>query len=89
MAMLRAREAFSCDVGNPPRPRIVTEGHLVPDDDPVVKGREHLFEKLPDYQARLEARGGPDVKATPPVETAAQAPGEKRASVKGPSGTKG
>lgn len=62
MAILRCTESFAGDDN-----RVVTAGSLVDADDPVVKGREHLFEPVETFMAR---RAG--------VEQATAAPGEVR-----------
>ena len=48
--------------------RVVPNGALVDSDDPIVKGREHLFRPVP-------AKG-----AAPVVEQATAAPGEQRST---------
>ncbi|MER7212459.1 hypothetical protein ACFYY8_33615 [Streptosporangium sp. NPDC001559] len=49
-------------------PRVVPVGHLVEDGDPLLVGREHLFEPVETHLARRE----------PAVEQATAAPGERR-----------
>lgn len=56
MAILQARETFF--VGR----RTITVREIVSSSDPIVKGREHLFNRLEE----------------PVVEQATSAPGEKR-----------
>lgn len=51
------------------RPRVVRKGTAIAAADPVVKGREHLFDTAEDA-----VRG--------PVEQATAAPGEKRTAAK-------
>jgi hypothetical protein len=58
-------------------PRVVTAGDLVDDGDPVIKGREHLFESVDAYVAARQPGA-----VLPPgpaeVEQATAAPGERR-----------
>ena len=58
--VLRAKETFF--VGNAK----LTKGQLVNDDDPIVKGKEHLFESTEEV-------------AIPMVEQATANPGQRRA----------
>lgn len=67
MAIKRVKEPFAARVGGVPRN--YTTGQLLDEADPVVKGREHLFE---DVETHVEGR-------REPVEQATAAPGEKRA----------
>lgn len=60
----RAKSSF-VTASNPPR--VVRSGALFQDSDPVIQGREGLFEDVDDYIERLK---GP--------EQATAAPGEKR-----------
>lgn len=64
--VLRATQAFAADDSRG-IPRVFTPGALVKDDDPIVKGREHLFESV---EATVEKSSS--------VERATAAPGEKR-----------
>lgn len=64
MATLRVKEPFAVDVKG--APRVLTAGQLVDSADPVVKGREHLFETLDTYMDRKAP------------EQATAAPGERR-----------
>lgn len=66
MATLRVREAFAVPQGG--ISRVMRPGDLVRDDDPIVKGREGLFEPIESAVSRNEVR----------VEQATGAPGEKR-----------
>lgn len=66
----RAKQSFWA--GKPPR--MVHAGDLVADNDPIVKGREHLFEDAGAYVQR-EARR---------VEQATSAPGERRSVAPAP-----
>ena len=43
-AQVVARQPFAVEIGD--RDVIVHEGDVFPANDPVVKGREHLFEPL-------------------------------------------
>jgi hypothetical protein len=72
MATLRCKEPFSADIKGVPR--VVPAGQLVDSSDPIVKGREHLFESVDAHMASRDA--APDTRAA--VETATSAPGEKR-----------
>ncbi|MGW0821830.1 hypothetical protein [Streptomyces sp. NPDC002845] len=47
MAIKRCRSSFAATVGGVPR--VMRAGALVNDDDPVLKGREHLFEDVETY----------------------------------------
>lgn len=67
MSIKRATQAFTAYVGGVPR--VVHVGDLVKEDDPVLKGRGHLFENVEDHVRR--PRSGP-------VEAATAEPGEKR-----------
>lgn len=68
MSLIRCREPFSADVDGVPR--TVAAGALVDESDPIVKGREALFETVDDYAARTNR--------VRPVEAATAEPGEKR-----------
>jgi hypothetical protein len=68
MATLRVKEPFAVDVKG--APRVLTAGQLVDSTDPVVKGREHLFEAIEAYMVRSSP------------EQATAAPGEKRSVAK-------
>ena len=59
--MLRVKETFFLAVKSGP-PLAVPKGQLVGEKDPVVKGREHLFEKVAEPQ-RLD--GNQKLKARP------------------------
>ncbi|MYU24757.1 hypothetical protein [Streptomyces sp. SID8352] len=63
---LRCKKSFSAYVNG--APRVVKTGQLVPDDDPIVKGRETSFESV---DAHLAAR-------RPRVEQATADPGQPR-----------
>jgi hypothetical protein len=67
MATLRCKEPFSADLGGVPR--TIPAGALLDSTDPIVKGREHLFESVDVYMDR---------RAPAAVEAATAAPGEKR-----------
>lgn len=62
----RCKAAFAANAGGVPR--VLRPGTLVPDDDPVIKGREHLFE---DVEAYMDRRA-------PQVEDATAEPGTRR-----------
>jgi len=70
MATLRCKEPFSADIKGVPR--VVPAGQLLDSDDPIVKGREHLFEPVESFMASRV------VEVSESVETATAAPGEKR-----------
>jgi hypothetical protein len=70
MATLRCKEPFAADIKGVPR--VVPAGALVDSNDPVVKGREHLFEPVDAFMERRTAD----------VEQATAAPGEKRSIAK-------
>lgn len=74
MATLRCKEPFSADIKGVPR--VVPAGQLVDSSDPIVKGREHLFESVDAHMASRDT--APDTMAA--VETATAAPGEKRSA---------
>jgi hypothetical protein len=74
MATLRCKEPFSADIDGVPR--TIPGGALIDSSDPIVKGREHLFETVDVYMAGRESKAAP-------VESASAAPGEKR-SVRAP-----
>lgn len=79
MAVLRVREAFACHYRGVDE--VFPPGRLVDSGDPVVKGREHLFESV-EVAASRESRaplGGV-------VESATAAPGEKRSVAVKPEG---
>lgn len=65
MATLRCKEPFSCDINGVPR--TIAAGALVDSADPIVVGREALFESVDAFVSR-QAR----------VEEATAEPGEKR-----------
>ncbi|AMS03166.1 head-tail connector protein [Gordonia phage Herod] len=73
MTVLRAREAFACSDAHG-TPRVVRPGDLFDSTDPLVTGRETLFEPVEVATQRSEAvvAGGSS------VESATAAPGEKR-----------
>lgn len=68
--LLRVKATFAL-LG--PATRMVRKGTIVAASDPVVKGREHLFEVV----APTPAASAPSHSA-PVVEAATAAPGEKR-----------
>lgn len=74
MTVLRAREAFACSDAQG-TPRVVRPGDLFDSTDPMVTGRETLFEPVEVATQRSEAvvAGG-----SSSVESATSAPGEKR-----------
>ncbi|UYL86860.1 hypothetical protein SEA_RAVENCO17_7 [Gordonia phage RavenCo17] len=73
MTVLRAREAFACSDSHG-TPRVVRPGDLFDSTDPLVTGRENLFEPVEVATQRSEAvvAGGSG------IEAATAAPGEKR-----------
>ncbi|WP_435215907.1 hypothetical protein [Streptomyces sp. bgisy034] len=62
----RCKAAFAATVNGVPK--VMRPGTLVPDDDPVIKGREHLFEDVDAFMQRK----------TPRVEEATAEPGARR-----------
>lgn len=76
MAIKRCKAAFSAYVGG--QIRMVNAGELLEESDPVIRGRDHLFEDVGTYVEQRRA----DAQATqlpPTVERATAEPGEKRA----------
>lgn len=70
MAIKRCKAAFAVSVNGVPR--MVTVGQLVDASDPVIKGREALFEDVETFMSDKAARQAPQ------VEQATAEPGEKR-----------
>lgn len=70
MAIKRCTSAFAASVDGVPR--MYTVGQLVDASDPVIKGREGLFEDVETHMADKAARQAPR------VEQATAEPGEKR-----------
>ncbi|MFD9192989.1 hypothetical protein ACFWCA_32845 [Streptomyces phaeochromogenes] len=70
MAIKRCVAAFAASVGG--TPRMYTVGTLVDSSDPVIKGREALFEDAEAYVSDKAARQAPQ------VEQATAGPGERR-----------
>ena len=68
MAILRANTSFN--VG---RRRFVKEGDLLDDKDPIVKGRERLFDDVDEYVQRQAAK---------PTSSSKKASGAKKAAAK-------
>jgi len=66
MATLRCKEPFAADVDG--IPRVVPAGTLIDSSDPIVKGRDHLFEPIDVFMSSK----------APQVEQATAGPGEKR-----------
>ena len=66
MAIKRCKASFAVSVNGVPR--MVTAGQLVEASDPVIKGREHLFEDAETYVSDR----------APKVEQATAEPGERR-----------
>ena len=56
------------------RMRVVKGGEMVPADDPIVKGREHLFDPLEEVVEQATAAPG-ELRATKP-RTKASKPGD-------------
>lgn len=73
MATLTAMDSFTVATKN--GKRMVLAGHTVRADDPIVKGREHLFADTDELAA---AAADTDGVLRRPVEAATAAPGEKR-----------
>jgi len=77
VAIKRSKVSFAVTVRGVPK--VINAGHLVEDGDPLLKGREHLFE---DVETHLSDRSAS-------VEQATAAPGEKRTVTRGrPPGRK-
>jgi hypothetical protein len=70
MTIKRCTSAFAVSVDG--APRMYTVGQLVNANDPVIKGREDLFEDVETHMADKAARQAPR------VEQATAEPGEKR-----------
>lgn len=70
MTIKRCTSAFAVSVDG--APRMYTVGQLVAASDPVIKGREALFEDVETHMADKAARQAPR------VEQATAEPGEKR-----------
>lgn len=70
MVIKRCREAFAASVDG--TPRMYTVGMLVDGSDPVIKGREALFEDVETHVSDKAARQAPQ------VERATAEPGERR-----------
>lgn len=66
MAIKRSKVSFAATINGVPQ--VVNVGRLVEDGDPLLKGREHLFETV---ETHMAAR-------TSGVEQATADPGEKR-----------
>ena len=56
----------------------VHEGQLFDSKDPLVKGREHLFDPVEDSAKKAATKRKSTTRAKAPVEQATAAPGEKR-----------
>jgi hypothetical protein len=56
----------------------IHEGQLFDSKDPVVKGREHLFDPVEESAKQAAAKRKTTARKTPAVEQATAAPGEKR-----------
>lgn len=80
MAIKRCVAAFAASMDGVPR--MYTVGLLVDDKDPIIKGREHLFEDVETHVAEKAARQAPR------VEQATAGPGEKRSVSPRPAGKK-
>lgn len=74
MATLRSKTAFAVFFDGVPR--VVGAGELVDSDDPVVDGREEMFEPVDTFMSRHRSS-----------ETATAAPGEARAIKRSPRKT--
>lgn len=62
----RCKTSFAVSVGGVPR--VMKAGALVQDDDPVIRGREHLFEDVDTFVQKQRTR----------AEAATAEPGERR-----------
>jgi hypothetical protein len=74
VAIKRCKASFSAVIGG--APRVINEGTLVEDGDPILTGREHLFETVETFMSDRSA---------PPVEQATAEPGERRTVRKPPA----
>lgn len=91
----RCKAAFAASVGGVPR--VMRPGTLVQDDDPVIKGREHLFEDVDAFvqqRTRVEAAtdepGGRRSLTRPTKKTAAKSASTKPAKTEqGPATSEG
>lgn len=72
MPVLRVKESFS-PAGSV---HVYAAGALVDSDDPIVKGREHMFEAVEATVARQQQT--PEQREAGVIESATAAPGEKR-----------
>lgn len=60
-------------------PRTIRRGEIITTDDPIYKGREHLFETLDEHAAReAQQRQAMGITPSAPVERMTAAPGERR-----------
>lgn len=75
MATLAARESFSIP-SHDGMPRFFGVGDLVEDNDPDIRGREHLFQPAEEAAAMASNRRGQ--RPSRAMETATAAPGEVR-----------
>ena len=80
MAIKRCKAPFSANVDGVPR--AVAEGELIQEGDPVLKGREHLFEDVDTFMSDRPGRGVEDAVADPlsGIEDASADPGRRRAA---------
>lgn len=84
----RCKAAFAASVGGVPR--VLRPGALVPDNDPVLKGRENLFEDVEEFLKRKapsveDATSEPGARRSltrPKKQTAARKPAAKKAAAK-------
>lgn len=74
MAIKRCKHPFVAYLNG--RPRVLHVGDLVDEDDPVMRGRTHMFE---DVEATVPHR------AEPAVEQATAEPGERRSVTRPPA----
>lgn len=79
MAVFRVVEAFAMQDKASGAVRLFRPGDLVDAHDPVVRGRESLFEPVEETVRRsIESQVAQVVHGAPGVEQATAAPGEKR-----------
>jgi hypothetical protein len=80
VAIKRCKAPFSANVDGVPR--AVAEGELIQEGDPILKGREHLFEDVQTFMSDRSGRRVEDATADPAggVEDASAEPGRRRAT---------
>ena len=90
MPIKRCVAAFAASVDGVPR--MYTVGQLVDASDPVIKGRQSLFEDVETHMADKAARQAPKVEqatAEPGEKRSVARPAAKKTAAKPPSAEKG